>query len=160
MKPFIVALLVFNLCAAPHSHSTSHPRSASSTTSNSVSARAYSGTSGRHAASNSLQLPASPHLSAPRPASSVASHHSSSRCSSCARNGEGQISRSSKAKGKFERQKPCPTTGRTSGPCAGYVVDHVKPLACGGEDKPSNMQWQSREAAKVKDRWERSGCVH
>src|SRR5216683_7638817 len=26
----------------------------------------------------------------------------------------------------------------------GYVVDHVKPLACGGVDAPSNMQWQSK----------------
>jgi hypothetical protein len=40
----------------------------------------------------------------------------------------------------------------------GYVVDHIRPLACGGADAPSNMQWQTREAAKAKDRTERIGC--
>ena len=40
----------------------------------------------------------------------------------------------------------------------GYVVDHVKPLACGGADATSNMQWQTKEEAKVKDKTERIGC--
>jgi hypothetical protein len=31
----------------------------------------------------------------------------------------------------------------------------VKPLANGGADDPSNMQWQTKEAAKEKDKWER-----
>jgi hypothetical protein len=34
------------------------------------------------------------------------------------------------------------------------VIDHVTPLACGGADVPSNMQWQTIEEAKAKDRWE------
>jgi len=34
------------------------------------------------------------------------------------------------------------------------VVDHVKPLKRGGADAPSNMQWQTKEAAKEKDRRE------
>lgn len=34
------------------------------------------------------------------------------------------------------------------------VVDHIIPLACGGPDDPSNMQWQTRGAGKKKDRWE------
>jgi hypothetical protein len=38
------------------------------------------------------------------------------------------------------------------------VVDHVKALACGGADHPSNMQWQTVEAAKRKDKWERKEC--
>jgi hypothetical protein len=33
----------------------------------------------------------------------------------------------------------------------GYVVDHIKPLACGGADAPSNTQWQTIAEAKVKD---------
>ena len=41
----------------------------------------------------------------------------------------------------FHSSNPCPSTGKTSGPCPGYHVDHVVPLACGGSDKPSNMQW-------------------
>jgi hypothetical protein len=44
------------------------------------------------------------------------------------------------------------------GPCPGYVVDHVKPLACGGIGAPENMQWQSVSEAKAKDRWERNDC--
>ena len=40
----------------------------------------------------------------------------------------------------------------------GHVVDHVIPLACGGADAPSNMQWQTTAAAKAKDKWERKGC--
>jgi hypothetical protein len=40
----------------------------------------------------------------------------------------------------------------------GYVVDHIKPLACGGADVPSNMQWQTIAAAKAKDKVERAGC--
>ena len=40
----------------------------------------------------------------------------------------------------------------------GHVVDHVVPLACGGADAPSNMQWQTTEDGKAKDRVERRGC--
>src|SRR5207244_13397959 len=40
----------------------------------------------------------------------------------------------------------------------GYVIDHIVPLACGGADAPSNMQWQTIEEAKAKDRVERQGC--
>jgi hypothetical protein len=40
----------------------------------------------------------------------------------------------------------------------GHVVDHIAPLACGGADAPSNMQWQSAEDAKAKDEVERRGC--
>jgi hypothetical protein len=64
------------------------------------------------------------------------------------------------ARSAFEHAKPCPSTGKRSGPCAGYVIDHVRPLACGGSDKASNMQWQTKSAAKAKDRTERKGCVN
>ena len=40
----------------------------------------------------------------------------------------------------------------------GYVIDHIKPLACGGADNTSNMQWQTVAAAKMKDRTERASC--
>lgn len=70
------------------------------------------------------------------------------------RDSHGRIARSSKSKHEFEKSNPCPTTGRSSGACPGYVVDHVIPLKRGGEDAPSNMQWQTKAAAKEKDRWE------
>ena len=66
--------------------------------------------------------------------------------------------RSAAAKGAFKRAHPCPSTGRQTGACPGYVVDHVVPLACGGSDAPANMQWQTTAAAKAKDKVERKGC--
>lgn len=60
--------------------------------------------------------------------------------------------RSEAEKDAFRRQTGFPH-GRS-----GYVVDHVRPLACGGADAPSNMQWQTVEAAKLKDKTERIGC--
>ena len=69
-----------------------------------------------------------------------------------------RIPRSPAAKHAFIRAHPCPSTGRRSGACPGYIIDHVKPLACGGADSPGNMQWQTVYAAKQKDKWERRGC--
>jgi hypothetical protein len=78
-----------------------------------------------------------------------------SRCSPCTRNAKGKIKRSREAKHQFERQNPCPSTGKSAGSCPGYVVDHRKALAEGGADEPSNMQWQTAADAKAKDKWER-----
>jgi hypothetical protein len=72
-----------------------------------------------------------------------------------ARDERGRIRRSASAKAAFVRMHPCPSTGKTSGGCPGYVVDHIGPLATGGADDPSNMQWQTAEAAKAKDKIER-----
>jgi 5-methylcytosine-specific restriction endonuclease McrA len=66
--------------------------------------------------------------------------------------------RSAAAKAEFKRQQPCPATGKPSGACPGWVIDHITPLACGGADSPSNMQWQTVQAGKEKDRWERKDC--
>jgi hypothetical protein len=66
--------------------------------------------------------------------------------------------RSQKAKAIFKYSHPCPSTGRPKGSCPGYVIDHIKPLACGGPDDASNMQWQTKAEAKAKDGWERRGC--
>jgi hypothetical protein len=49
-------------------------------------------------------------------------------------------------------RRPCPSTHQTHGAFAGYVVDHVVPLKRGGADAPSNMQWQTIEAGKAKDK--------
>jgi len=67
--------------------------------------------------------------------------------------------RSLEVKHEFQRQHPCPSTGRTTGACPGYVKDHVVPLACGGPDAVANLQWQTTSQAKAKDRWERKACA-
>ena len=66
--------------------------------------------------------------------------------------------RSSSQRAAFVKQNPCPSTNKPKGACPGYIVDHIKALACGGADTPANMQWQTVEAAKAKDKWERKGC--
>lgn len=69
-----------------------------------------------------------------------------------ARDSHARIERSQSAKESFMRETGYPD-GRP-----GHVVDHIVPLACGGADHPSNMQWQTVEEAKAKDRTERRGC--
>jgi hypothetical protein len=66
--------------------------------------------------------------------------------------------RSQTAKNDFKVQHPCPANGNRKGPCPGYVIDHIKPLACGGSDDPDNMQWQTLAEGKAKDKWERKNC--
>ncbi len=68
------------------------------------------------------------------------------------------IKRSASAKAEFKLAHACPSTGMHKGACPGYVIDHVKALACGGEDAPHNMQYQTKVEAKAKDKWERKGC--
>jgi len=91
-----------------------------------------------------------------RSTSTAASH---SRKSTVAqRDSHGKIARSTSAKRSFQASNPCPATGKTSGGCKGYVIDHKTPLACGGSDSPANMAWQTTAEAKIKDRTERAGC--
>jgi hypothetical protein len=52
---------------------------------------------------------------------------------------------------EFQRQHPCPSTGKASGRRPGYVVDDVVPLKRGGADVSSNMQWQTKGAAAAGD---------
>lgn len=68
--------------------------------------------------------------------------------------------RSAAQRAAFVSVHHCPSTGRARGPCPGYVVDHVVPLCAGGPDRPGNMQWQTVEDAKTKDRAERALCRH
>ena len=70
------------------------------------------------------------------------------------RDSHGRIKRSESAKNAFKHDHPCPSTGRNSGSCPGYVIDHVNPLECGGADAPGNMQWQTVAAGKEKDKTE------
>ena len=64
------------------------------------------------------------------------------------RDKDGRIVRSEAAKRAFMKMSGYPH-GRP-----GYVVDHIIALKRGGADDPSNMQWQTIEEAKAKDKWE------
>lgn len=64
--------------------------------------------------------------------------------------------RSASVRADFQRHHPCPANGNRRGPCPGYVVDHILPLMCGGRDSPGNMQWQTADEARRKDRIERN----
>lgn len=79
-------------------------------------------------------------------------------CGEPKRTASGKIKRSAEVRKEFERLYPLP---------AGYdrslwQIDHVIPLAAGGCDSVSNMQWLP-ESIKTcanddcKDRWERGG---
>jgi len=74
------------------------------------------------------------------------------QCVTCQRDRAGRIVRDAKVRREFMRQTGFPRGRR------GYVIDHVVPLACGGADKPSNMQWQTAAEARAKDKQERKNC--
>lgn len=61
-------------------------------------------------------------------------------------------SRSAAAKTQFMRE-----SGYRNGR-QGYVVAYRKPLACGGADDLSNMEWLTIAEAKAKEKAERKGC--
>jgi 5-methylcytosine-specific restriction endonuclease McrA len=96
-----------------------------------------------------------PHYrSAPESTGSSTSKKSSGSTSStkgrktCPRDEHGKIKRNEAAKKSLMKQTGYPN-GRP-----GYVVDHIIPLECGGVDDPSNMQWQTVDDAKAKDKAE------
>jgi hypothetical protein len=51
----------------------------------------------------------------------------------------------------FRKANACPSTGKFTGPCPGWVMDHMKSLRCGGLDVPENLWWMTTAEAKVKD---------
>lgn len=58
--------------------------------------------------------------------------------------------RSRSKRAEFMRMNPCPATGKTTGACPGWQVDHHTPLCIGGKDEPANMRWMTVEDHKVK----------
>ena len=60
--------------------------------------------------------------------------------------------RNKRVKGRAEAKKEfMKQTGYPHGR-KGYVVDHIVPLKRGGSDTPQNMQWPTKEEAKIKDK--------
>lgn len=81
-------------------------------------------------------------------------------CGAPVRLADGSIRRRADVLYAFRKAHPCPVTGQTDGACTGWSIDHVIPLACGGCDSVSNLQWLPNELKSVagkfpKDRWER-----
>jgi hypothetical protein len=62
-------------------------------------------------------------------------------CGPPARLKDGSIRRRSDVIAAFRKVHPCPATLKFAGACTGWAINHVIPLACGGCDAASNMQW-------------------
>jgi hypothetical protein len=65
--------------------------------------------------------------------------HRRTYCQSCLRDSHGRIKRDRSVVNEFKRETRYPT-GRP-----GYRIDHRIPLACGGADAASNLQWLATE---------------
>lgn len=50
---------------------------------------------------------------------------------------------------------PLSIQGQNNRRMSGYVKDHITALCAGGRDAVKNMQWQTVEEARLKDRQER-----
>lgn len=81
-------------------------------------------------------------------------------CGEPKRNAKGEIVRRADVLDAFAKRYPCPATGEQKRSCPGWAIDHVIPLAVGGCDAVSNLQWlphglKSCAGTLCKDRWER-----
>jgi hypothetical protein len=114
---------------------------------------------------NSTPKVTTPHVGSSAPKASIphvggttSNKSGSSSSLGVQRDEHGRFKRSQAAKDQFKRLHPCPATGKSSGPCPGYIIDHIVPLCASGPDAAYNMQWQTTEQAKQKDKWERTEC--
>jgi hypothetical protein len=139
-----------------YAESSKGPRSSRSTKGTSsrktVHVRTYTRKNGTVVSAHTRSAPHSRSTSGTPTRSRVISRSHPSPNVTGGRTRNGRIARSEEAKRQFMRQTGYPR-GRP-----GYVIDHVRPLACGGADSPSNMQWQTLSDAKAKDKVERVGC--
>jgi hypothetical protein len=82
------------------------------------------------------------------------------QCGAPARLADGTIRRRSDVLTAYKKAHPCPVTGKSTGACPGWSVNHIIPLASGGCDAVSNMMWLPNQAKSCAadyciDRWER-----
>lgn len=83
------------------------------------------------------------------------------QCGEPARLADGTIRRRADVLAAFRRLHPCPATGQHTGACPRWAINHVIPLAKGGCDAVSNLQWLPIEVKACAspycvDRWERT----
>lgn len=80
------------------------------------------------------------------------------------RTADGSIMRRADVLRAFQKIHPCPSTGKQTGACPRWRKDHIIPLANGGCDAVSNLQWlpvelkqcsMKKTGLPCKDRWER-----
>ena len=64
---------------------------------------------------------------------------------------EANVVRGTEAPRLFRKVIACPSTHKFTGPCPGWVMDHLHSLRCGGADVPENLWWQTVDEAKLKD---------
>ena len=82
-------------------------------------------------------------------------------CGEPKRDKTGAIIRSASVLSAYRKIYPCPSTGKFTGACPGWAVDHSVPLDKGGCDAVINMTWLPEEIKSCKDhhckdRWERT----
>jgi hypothetical protein len=157
LLPFVLACLVSLSSAYPASSSAPQRSSSSSKTSKAsadktIQVKGYYRKDGTYVRAHDRRPPGSKSAGVDADTSVQKMPAAGSISSATSRDSRGRIKRSAAAKEEFERETGYPH-GRP-----GYVVDPINPLACGGADAPSNMQWQTVEEAKAKDKTERIGC--
>lgn len=74
-------------------------------------------------------------------------------CGTPDRDANGAIKRSTAVLRAFQKIHPCPSTGKTTGACPGWALNHVIPLACGGCDSVANLDWMPNEIKSCAEPW-------
>jgi hypothetical protein len=68
------------------------------------------------------------------------------------------LPRSNALRAEFRKANPCPATGKKTGACPGWNIDHREALVCGGRDELGNLQWLPVAEHKEKTRAEVKLC--
>lgn len=74
-------------------------------------------------------------------------------CGAPERYPNGVIKRRSAVTAAYRRIHPCPVTGLHDGPCPGWQMNHIIPLASGGCDAVVNLMWLPVQVKTCTDPW-------